>query len=120
MKGLCFVLVLVLGCAGQGLETEGLETAVAAELPAPGDYQLTSPLLDCGDAHCTPLCPVISVATVEVGADGSAAVDPCPRGWACGHEGREVLGDVYSPVFPKNGHVCAYDVTQGSFGPPGF
>jgi hypothetical protein len=114
VKQLLFVLVLM-GCAG---EATGDEVSVSDLLPPPGRYQLTAPLIECGLAECPRGCPAVSMSTVDVGADATAIVDACPRGWSCAHGIGLPLELTYSPTLPKSGGVvCSYDVGAGTFGP---
>lgn len=110
------LVVLLAGCAGGSLEEESsadLTSEAAALLPAPGCYTLTMPFVS---ATTERGCSVIAVATVEIAADDTAQIDPCPLGWSCSHADREPLGATYNPVWPKsNGTVCTYDVTAGTY-----
>lgn len=105
--------LLAVGCAGQALDGESPQVLA---LPPAGHYQLTAPLLNCGLEVCPRGCPEVSMSTVDVGADGTATVDPCPRGWSCAHDGSLPLEGTYSPTLPKSGGVvCSYDAGAGVF-----
>lgn len=109
-------LVLVLaGCAGEALSGDEPQSEVADLLPAPGCYLLTSPLVSSTGRGCS----AVATTRVVVAADGSAAVNVCPRGWSCWSDATAELGELYSAVLPKSGGVvCDYDVTAGSFADP--
>lgn len=114
-EGFVCAALLSVGCAGEALGGDDPSSAVADLLPAPGCYLLTAPLASSNGRGCS----VIAVATVNVAADGTAEIDPCPRGWSCFHDAREPLGEVYSPAQPKiPSAVCNYDVTAGTFADP--